>query len=379
MLLMLLIALIATSLSSTLTVVDAAQGYRKCIQTKDEFMSHTHTGGDINDDPANHLLCECRGTSDDGDYMLLCSLFDTWDYCAPTFDNTEPVCASILFGQTFNDDGQVVDRFRSYDYIDDRMGTITVQRFSATNECIVTVDGDQCKECEIVDTCPVNSQLDQALYEAELPSSEELGIFTDIKVDCTNVNAGAIFECGIADGAGNLLNILNGYPVTPDDYPTRPPQQTIDPNAFPPTITPVTLPTAAPTVPDVVVDDEETDALSMSSSSMAPSVSSPPSMIPSMVPSISMAPSVSNPPSEEPTITAAPTVTAEPTSVESMEPTEAKITVAAENTRGVVDSSADSSAATAYYAQQQQQSTTTTVILFFFSSIVAPFLLTFAQ
>jgi len=322
-------------------------------------------------------LCECRGTSDDGDYMLLCSLFDTFDYCPPSIDDPDdpPVCASILFGQTFNDNGQVTDRFRNYDYVDERMGTITVQRIDVTNECVVTVNNDQCKSCEIVDTCPdVNSQLNQALYEKNLPSSEELGIFTDIKVDCTNVNAAAIFECGIADGAGNLLNILNGYPVSPDDATRPPAQQTIDPNAFPPTITPVVPPTPSPTStttpstadPTGAADDETDEP---SSSNVPSETPGEPTTSPSisMVPSISIAPSVSSPPSGEPTVTGSPTVTAEPTSIESMEPTVAKLTAATTTTT-------DNSAAVATDSKR-----TTSVIFLFFSSVIASFFLIFTQ
>jgi len=315
-------------------------------------MSHTVTGGDINDDPANHLLCECRGTSENGDYMLLCSLFDTWDYCPPAIDDPdeeEPVCASILFGQTFNDAGMVTERFRNYDYVDERMGTITVQRYDTTQDCVVTVDAEQCTSCDIIDTCPpMNNQVEQTLYESNLPTSEQLGIFTDLKVNCTNVNARATFECGIADGAGNLLNILNGNPISPDDSisTTRPPQQTIDPNAFPPTVTPVEgAPTPAPSV------------------SLAPSVSRPPSGVPTTAPSLSLAPSVSTPPSGAPTLTARPTMTAPPTALplDSMTPTVAKLSVAADTTR--------SAAAT----------TATSVIVSFFSSLLASFLLLMAQ
>jgi hypothetical protein len=326
--LLLLAALIARP---TVVYGQVGQGYSKCIQTKDEFMSYTVTGGDINDDPRNHLLCECRGTSDDGDYMLLCSLYDEWDFCA----GTEPVCASILFGQTFDTNGQVMDRFRNYDYVDERLGTVTVQRIPTTASCVVTVNSDQCNSCEIVDYCSTDSQLDSALYERGLPSAKELGIFTDLKVNCTNINSLATFECGVADGEGNFLHILNGYPV--------PSPQTIDT-----TITPVTQPTAE----------------SMASSiSNAPSTSSAPSEVVGMpstiLPSMSALPSVSNPPSGVPTITASPNLVPEPSSVESMKPTKATVSVTFTGAEGSTSSQ-----------------TSSTVILFFFSAIVSFLLLT---
>ena len=197
------------------------QGYSKCIQAKDEFMSYTVTGGDINDDPSNHLLCDCRVNSDDGDYMLVCSLYDEWDYCAHPFDKI-PVCASVLFGQTFDVNGQVTNRFRNYDDdVDGVTGTISVQRIPTTKSCVVTVNNDQCNSCEIVDNCDTASQLDHALYEEGLPSAEELGIFTDLKVNCTNINPLATFECFVADGAGNFLHILNGYPPSQILHPQR--------------------------------------------------------------------------------------------------------------------------------------------------------------
>ena len=300
------------------------QGYSKCIQTKDEFMSYTVTGGDINDDPRNHLLCDCRVNSDDGDYMLVCSLYDEWDYCANPFDEI-PVCASVLFGQTFDINGQVTNRFRNYDDVDGVMGTITVQRIPTNKSCVVTVNNDQCNSCEIVDNCDTASQLDHALYEKGLPSAEELGIFTDLKVNCTNINPLATFECFVADGAGNFLHILNGYPV---------------PNPSPPTITPVS------SVPSTSNASSEVVGIP----STAPSIS--------MLPSMSALPSVSNPPSGVPTSTASPTVTTKPFSVESMEPTKGV---------SVTFTGAEGSAS---------PQTSSTMILFFFSAIVSLLLLT---
>ena len=262
-------------------VVDAQgqAGYRTCVQTKEEFMSHTTTGGDINDDPRNHLLCECReqtNNDDDTEYMLLCSLYDSWDYCAPSLDGEEQVCASILFGQVFDATGQVTDRFRNYDYIEDRKGTMTVQRFPVEKKCIVTVNAVQCKSCEIVETCPpMNPDVNQQLYERGLPSSDDLGLFTDLKVDCTNVNPLSEFECGLADGAGNLLHILNGEPIAPEEEVS--------------------------TVPPVLPSNEtDTDGNTTS-------------VAPSEAPSVSRAPTMTPAPTAAPTITAVPTLTAPPT------------------------------------------------------------------
>lgn len=265
-------------------VVDAQgqAGYRTCVQTKEEFMSHTTTGGDINDDPRNHLLCECReqtNNDDQTEYMLLCSLYDSWDYCAPSLDGEEQVCASILFGQVFDATGQVTDRFRNYDYIEDRKGTMTVQRFPVTKTCIVTVNAVQCKSCEIMETCPpMNPDINQQLYERGLPSSEDLGLFTDLKVDCTNVNPLSEFECGLADGAGNLLHILNGEPIAPEDVPAVPP----------------------------VLPSNETDT-DGNTTSVAPTDDG------TEAPSVSLAPTRTPAPTAVPTITAIPTLTAPPT------------------------------------------------------------------
>jgi len=291
-------------------VVDAQgqAGYRTCVQTKEEFMSHTTTGGDINDDPRNHLLCECReqtnndDQTDDNDdqteYMLLCSLYDSWDYCAPSLDGEEQVCASILFGQVFDETGQVTDRFRNYDYIEDRKGTMTVQRFPVENKCIVTVNAVQCKSCEIVETCPpMNPDINQQLYERGLPSSEDLGLFTDLKVDCTNVNPLSEFECGLADGAGNLLHILNGEPIAPEQVSTVPP----------------------------VLPSNETDT-DGNTTSVAPTEEG------TEAPSTSLAPTRTPAPTAVPTLTAIPTLTAPPTGDDDDAEAEAKDDVPAAGT-----------------------------------------------
>ena len=279
---------LVSALAFVAAIVDAQgqAGYRTCVQTKEEFMSHTTTGGDINDDPRNHLLCECReqtNNDDDTEYMLLCSLYDSWDYCAPSLDGEEQVCASILFGQVFDDTGQVTDRFRNYDYLEDRKGTMTVQRFPVEKKCIVTVNAVQCKSCEIVETCPpLNPDLNQQLYERGLPSSDDLGLFTDLKVDCTNVNPLSEFECGLADGAGNLLHILNGEPIAPEEEVS--------------------------TVPPVLPSNEtDTDG---NTTSVAPTDEG------NEAPSVSRAPTMTPAPTAAPTITAIPTLTAPPTGKE---------------------------------------------------------------
>lgn len=337
-----LLLLAVVGLSTIVDVVEAQsqQGYRSCMQAKDEFMSYTVTGGDINDDPQNHLLCECREqTTEAGqvEYMLLCSLYDSWEYCSPTpvddGNNDAPMCASVLFGRMFDTTGQVTNRFRNYDYIEDRTGTLTVTRYLEPypdrGTCVVAVNQVQCKRCEIIDTCPVQSQLNQQLYERGLPSSEELGLFTDLKVDCTNVNELATFECGVADGAGNVLHILNGTPILPEQL-TRPPF-----------MAPV-LPVPAPTGDGAgAMTPPPSESQVITSETMAPTTSRVPTEEPTAEPTVSFAPTISSAPTAAPTVTGAPTSTGSPTTMPSEAPTEPVVNVA-----GTYDISSSASSVT---------------------------------
>jgi hypothetical protein len=237
--------IVALQGSECLEILDP---HNQCMMAREELMEEADTP----------IFCECRGVSEEGDYMLLCSIYDTYDYCASdeSSSNSESdVCASVLFGQSISQYGSVTSEFRSYrimkdDEIDEVESSILIERFA--DSCFVSINEEACSKCEVSKTCVNNRREDDVLNIAAFPDP----VFTDISVDCSNLmeeeGATATFECGSIDGSSNnLLSILVGSvsSSTVDAIADKNPQQTIPPDAFPPTMAPVTKPTPQPIEP----------------------------------------------------------------------------------------------------------------------------------
>jgi len=231
--------------------------YNQCMMAREELMKA--------DD--SKVFCECRGTSADGSYMLVCTIYDEYEYCALDGSgggSDEDICATVLFGQTISQYGTVTSDFRSYAFEmeDGSEQNLVVNR--SDNQCSVTVNGEKCSKCSILQ-CDNNTDN----YEEDMLSiSSAVGIgtktFTDLSVDCSNVLGGeelnATFECGKVGesdaSSNNLLSILvgdaspsesaNTSTSTNDEAtPTDTTPQTIPPDAFPPTMPPVSKPTSS--------------------------------------------------------------------------------------------------------------------------------------
>jgi len=234
--------IVALQDSECLEILDP---YHQCMMAREELMEE-------DDSP---IFCECRGVSEEGDYMLLCSIYDTYEYCAS--DESSDVCASVLFGQSISQYGSVTSEFRSFtitkdDESDDVESSIVIERFG--DSCFVSINEEACSKCEISKTCVNNGREEDVLNIASFPDP----VFTDLSVDCSNLmkedGATATFECGSIDGSSNtLLSILAGSIVSPtlDIIADKNQQQTIPPDAFPPTMAPVTKPTPPPIVPSM--------------------------------------------------------------------------------------------------------------------------------
>jgi hypothetical protein len=242
--------------------------YQTCMAAKEETMA----SGD------SEVFCECRGTSEEGDYLLICSIYDTYEYCVESSGNNDDgFCANVLFGQSISKYGAVTSDFRSYtvklgdeeDEQEEEATVVTVERFGES--CYVSINEDLCASCQIVDICVKTGSGKDPLDIAPstLGISTNLPVFTDLSVDCSNIlqegqeidGASATFECGSSGGSANrnnLLSILDGI-VSPTEealadlkegtaklIPETP--QTIPPQAFPPTMAPVTRPTNPPDI-----------------------------------------------------------------------------------------------------------------------------------
>jgi len=256
----------ASEISSIQTTecLEIRDPYQQCMMALEETMAADDT----------MILCECRGTSEEGDYMLLCSIYDSYEYCASDGSSSERdddgvVCASsILFGQSISQYGSVTKDFRKYDLQTEgsEKSSIVVER--RESECFVSINEEACSKCEIVQSCVNNSQSDDILNIATAVGSD-MTVFTDLSVDCSNLLEGegatATFECGsVGEGSdNNLLSILAGSVSPPtetalmldqdsNNYNTivdESDPQTIPPEAFPPTMPPITKPTPPPIEP----------------------------------------------------------------------------------------------------------------------------------
>ena len=223
--------------------------YQQCMMTKEKVMAE-------NDSP---VFCECRGISDDGHYMLLCSIYDSYEYCASGESGNDEVCAGVLFGQAISQYGTTTSEFRNYKFKrdgSDEESTITVERFD--DECVVSIDQEQCSSCNILQSC-VRRNAEEDVLSISAAIDNDRDIFTGISIDCSNLleeeGATATFECGSIDGSSNsILAILEGSVSSKSKsieniVPKDP--QTIPPDAFPPTLAPVTKPTNPPLEPTV--------------------------------------------------------------------------------------------------------------------------------
>jgi len=190
-------------LSSSEECAETRDPYKVCTETKEKAYSST---ANVDDGSRNALLCECRGMPQTDDVMFLCSLLEGWDYCVSDRNEAsgeDPLCASVFFGQTISPFGMLKQHFRNFDSVAEKNVTVDVRQTSY--DCEVFVDGFKCKSCGIIECS--NGNVDPLLKGTIL--SEEVGIFTDMKVDCSNIEAGATYECGIA-ATDSFLELLNG-------------------------------------------------------------------------------------------------------------------------------------------------------------------------
>jgi hypothetical protein len=243
--------------------VDINDPYQTCMVSRDEVMMNSRDDDNNNE----KVFCECRGTSEEGDFMLLCSLYDSYEYC------TGDDCANVLFGQTISQYGYVTTEFRNFEFVnmaDESSDGDSIVVNRTENGCSVSVNEQQCTKCELAQ-CDNNDNGDTLLGDI----SGGMGMFTDLSFDCSNVMEGddaaaaattsTTFECGsVGDGDGmGLLSILVGdlkeNVIADAAGEEEQQQQTIPPDAFPPTTPPVTQPTTAPNVVVVdVVDGDDT-------------------------------------------------------------------------------------------------------------------------
>merc|ERR1712238_337607 len=255
-----------TDVQKTETCIDINGPYQTCMTSRDEIMSSSEGEEGENNEKT---FCECRGTSEEGDFILLCSLYDSYKYC-----DTGSNCATVLFGQNISQYGYVTSEFRNFEFVtadaDDNTDTTTNTDEESNNEgndsiavertefgCSVLMNGQKCQKCEL-------TQCDNEISEDTLVGKNvAAGLFNDISIDCSNVIIGGNDDNsdGVTDelldngGSSNTdttttndsndNNIFNSdTTTTTDDIPK--PQQTIPPDAFPPTVPPVTQPTSPP-------------------------------------------------------------------------------------------------------------------------------------
>merc|ERR1712161_35048 len=140
-----------TDVQKTETCIDINDPYQTCMTSRDEIMSSSEGEEGENNEKT---FCECRGTSEDGDFILLCSLYDSYKYCA-----TGSNCATVLFGQNISQYGYVTSEFGSS----------------------VLMNGQKCQKCEL-------TQCDNEISEDTLVGKNvAAGLFNDISIDCSNV------------------------------------------------------------------------------------------------------------------------------------------------------------------------------------------------
>lgn len=219
--------------------LEIADPYQQCMYALEETVSRSD----------EMVFCQCRGTSAEGDYMLLCSIYDSYEYCAGEGSDEDYVCADVLFGQSISQYGMVTSEFRNYKIIsenEDEEKMITVER-TGESSCVVSIGDDRCSKCEVVENCP-KPEHDGLKIVGTTDS-----VFTDLRVDCSNVLDDAeesTFDCSNNSNTG-ILSIISGSDWPKPDAEDVKKEQTIPPDAFPPTMPPVTKPTNPPTEPSM--------------------------------------------------------------------------------------------------------------------------------
>jgi len=308
-----------TEVQQTETCIEIKDPYQTCMTSREEMMSSSSSDeGEEGEENKDKTFCECRGTSEEGDFILLCSVYDAYQYCSSAGSNN---CATVLFGQNISQYGSVTGEFRNFEFVTTDADATNTDEESKKEEnasiaiertefgCSVVMNGQQCQKCEL-------TQCENEISEDTLVGKNvAAGLFNDISVDCSNVliegnedtendDVATTFECGSVGGGaaaaaaegtggnynGGMLSILAGEltsksikgsdsssdgvtdeildkggssdndndsidsndnnifnsdtTATTDDLPK--PQQTIPPEAFPPTVPPVTQPTSPP-------------------------------------------------------------------------------------------------------------------------------------
>ena len=238
--------------------------YQQCLVAKAEVMAREEA--ELEEFP---FFCECRQTSPKGHHMLICSLFDAFEFCV---DNEDDMCVNqLLFGQSISHYGTVTSEFRNFRIELEKGGfkeekSIMIERLSDT--CYASINGESCSSCELVQSCVNNGQELDVLDIASTGIDEN--VFTDMSVDCSNLVENGFFECGRTEET-NLLSVLSGKVSEKESYSiTSLENQIIPPNAFPPTMAPVSRPTSPPVDPptwpdntiliDVPIVEEESSA-----------------------------------------------------------------------------------------------------------------------
>jgi len=303
-----------TEVQQTETCIEIKDPYQTCMTSREELMSVSSSDeGEEGEENKDKTFCECRGTSEEGDFILLCSVYDAYQYCSSAGSNN---CATVLFGQNISQYGSVTGEFRNFEFVTTADATNTDEESKKEENasiaiertefgCSVLMNGQKCQKCEL-------TQCENEISEDTLVGKNvAAGLFNDISVDCSNVliegnedtendDVATTFECGSVGGGGGaaaegtggnynggMLSILAGEltsksikgsdsssdgvtdeildkggssdndndsndnnifnsdtTTTTDDLPK--PQQTIPPEAFPPTVPPVTQPTSPP-------------------------------------------------------------------------------------------------------------------------------------
>jgi hypothetical protein len=143
--------------------------------------------------------CTCTGTNSSATYE--CPDTDC-TYCNLDFT----VCTIEANGANFDDEGQIVSSFWSYEYVSGRGELLVLTRAGDSDTCTLSVDGELCNSCEYVTSnfC-----------------------FDGLKVDCENVEMGASFDaCEGAFFQGGVLQALTKLSQFPVEF-----SQCLDPTA----------------------------------------------------------------------------------------------------------------------------------------------------
>merc|ERR1712087_978070 len=91
------------------------------------------------------ILCECRQTSPEGNHMLICSLYNSYEYCTD-----DDVCAdTVLFGQKVSQYGSITSEFRNYILNEDQDDEIAITVERLADMCVATINGEACSKCEL--------------------------------------------------------------------------------------------------------------------------------------------------------------------------------------------------------------------------------------